>query len=83
MGIGVSIFLLAVGAILKFAVDVNTQGVDLQTVGVILMVVGVIGLLMSLLFWSSIAPYGRRRSVVVDDDVPVRSRRRVYEDELV
>ena len=50
MGIGVSIFLIAVGAILDFAVDVNSNGVDLHAVGVILMVVGAIGLLCSLLF---------------------------------
>lgn len=65
MGIGVSIFLLAVGAILAFAVDVTTQGVNLDTVGVILMIVGGIGLLASLLFWSSFSPYGRRDERVV------------------
>jgi len=65
MGIGVSIFLLAVGAILAFAVDVTTEGVNLDTIGVILMVVGGIGLLFSLLFWSSFSPYGRREERVV------------------
>ena len=59
MGIGISIFLLAVGAILTFAVDVATDGVNLDTVGVVLMVVGAIGLLMSLLFWSSFAHWGQ------------------------
>ena len=67
MGIGVSIFLIAVGAILDFAVDVNTSGVNLHTIGVILMVVGAIGLLCSLLFWSSFSPMGRRDEVVVRD----------------
>jgi uncharacterized membrane protein len=55
MGIGTSIFLIAVGAILKFAVTTSVSGISLQTVGVILMVVGVIGLLISLLWlaiWS-------------------------------
>ena len=65
MGIGVSIFLLAVGAILAFAVEVSADGVNLDTIGVILMVVGGIGLLFSLLFWSSFAPYGRRRDAAV------------------
>lgn len=60
VGIGVSIFLLAAGAILAFAVEVTTEGVNLDAIGVILMVVGGIGLLFSLLFWSSFAPYGRR-----------------------
>ena len=58
MGIGISIFLLAVGAIITFAVNVTTQGVNLHTVGIVLMAVGALGLLMSLLFWSSFAPWG-------------------------
>ena len=57
MGIGISIFLLAVGAIITFAVNVTTQGVNLHAVGVVLMAVGAIGLLLSLLFWSSVAPF--------------------------
>ncbi|MBW3654369.1 MAG: DUF6458 family protein [Actinomycetota bacterium] len=50
MGIGTSIFLIALGAILKFAVTATVSGIELSTVGVILMVVGIIGLLVSLLF---------------------------------
>ena len=50
MGIGTSIFLIAVGAILKYAVTDTFSGIELATIGVILMVVGVIGLLVSLLF---------------------------------
>ncbi|MGH9037784.1 MAG: DUF6458 family protein [Acidimicrobiia bacterium] len=64
MGIGVSIFLLAAGAILAFAVNVSAEGVELDTVGVILMIVGGIGLLFSLLFWSSFSPYRREERVV-------------------
>lgn len=52
MGIGTSILLIAVGAILKFAVTTDISGIELSTVGVILMVVGVIGLLISLFFLS-------------------------------
>jgi len=59
MGIGVSLFLLAVGAILTFAVEVTAEGFNINTVGIILMIVGGIGMLFSLLFWSSFAPYGR------------------------
>lgn len=72
MGIGISVFLLAVGAILTFAVEVSAEGVNLDTVGVILMVVGAIGLLFSMLFWSSFAPYGsgrEERTVVRDREV--------------
>ncbi len=69
MGIGISVFLLAVGAILTFAVDVTTQGINLDTVGVILMVVGALGLLMSMLFWSSFAPFaGGRTDTYVRDE---------------
>jgi len=67
MGIGVSVFLIAVGAILSFAINVTTKGVDLDTVGVILMIVGAIGLLMSMLFWSSFAPFGQRDTIVREE----------------
>lgn len=62
MGIGTSIFLIAVGAILKFAVTAKVSGIKLETVGLILMVVGVLGLLLSLV-WLAVASR-RRRSVV-------------------
>ena len=52
MGIGTSILLIAVGAILKFAVSVDTDGFNINTIGVILMIVGVIGLIVSLLMGS-------------------------------
>jgi hypothetical protein len=71
MGIGVSVFLLAVGAILTFAVDVTTNGINLDTVGIILMIVGALGLLMSMLFWSSFAPFasgGPRTETYVRDE---------------
>jgi hypothetical protein len=58
MGIGVSVFLLAIGAILAFAIDVSTDGINLETVGVILMIAGAIGLLVSLVLMSQLS---RRR----------------------
>jgi predicted membrane channel-forming protein YqfA (hemolysin III family) len=73
MSIGASLFLLVVGAILTFAVNVTTSGFNINTIGIILMVAGVIGLLMSLLFWSSFAPYRRRR--VVPGDTVIEERR--------
>ena len=48
MAIGTSLFLLAAGAILTFAVEVTLAGIDLAVVGVILMVIGGLGLLLSL-----------------------------------
>ncbi len=73
MGIGVSLFLLAIGAILAFAVDVTTEGFNIDTVGVILMIVGIIGALLSMMFWSSWGGWNRRETVVRDRDV-VRDR---------
>ena len=72
MGIGVSVFLIALGAILTFALEVDAEGINLDTVGIILMIVGVLGLLASMLFWSSFAPFRRdtrEREVVRDRDV--------------
>jgi hypothetical protein len=64
MGIGVSIFLIAVGAVLAFAVSAEVSGLDIQVVGWILLVVGAVGILLSLLFWSSWGGWGGRREVV-------------------
>ena len=63
MGFGTSIFLIAVGAILAFAVNVTVSGVDIRTMGTILMVVGIIGLVFSLLFLASFAPFGTHDDV--------------------
>jgi len=49
MGIGASVFLLAVGAILAFAVDIEASGFNINTIGIILMVAGALGLLMTTL----------------------------------
>jgi hypothetical protein len=69
MGIGVSMFLIAVGLILWLAVNVDASGVDINMVGVILVVVGVLGLLLSMIFWSSWGGFGgMRRETVVRDD---------------
>ena len=70
MGFGTSLFLIAVGAILTFAVNVSVQGLDLDAVGVILMVVGLVGLVGSMIFWNSWGGFGgSRRRTVVEDDV--------------
>lgn len=74
MGITGSLVLLAIGAILAFAVDIDTEGIDLNTVGVILMIVGAIGAVMSMMFWSSWGGWGNRRETVVRDRDVVRER---------
>ena len=63
MRIGVSIFLIAVGAIMRFALETSVEGIDLGMTGVILMVVGIVGLLISLAFWSSLSPSRRRANI--------------------
>ncbi len=72
MGLGTSLFLIAVGAILDFAISVDTQGFNIHTIGVILMVVGAIGVVLSLIFWSSWGGFNRDRDTVVVDDRPRR-----------
>jgi beta-lactamase regulating signal transducer with metallopeptidase domain len=75
VGIGTSIFLIAVGAILYFAVNVSVSGLEISTIGLILMIVGVIGLLISL-FYTTLAT--RRRPAEYPADRPVARERDVY-----
>ena len=74
MGISASLVLIAVGAILTWAVTATVSGIGLDTVGVILMVVGAVGLVLSLVFWSSWGGIGAHRetttTVVRDDRLP-------------
>ncbi len=81
MGIGASLILIAVGAVLAFAVHVTTSGFNINTVGIILLVVGAIGALVSLIFWSSWGGVGGRRTVI--DERPSTRRRTVVEDDVV
>jgi hypothetical protein len=74
MGIGVSLVLMAAGAILIWAVNATVSGIELHTIGWILLAVGAIGALLSLIFWSSWGGVGgpadgpRGRRTVVRDD---------------
>ena len=77
MYIGTSIFLIAVGAILRYAVTADVEGINLDTAGLILMIVGVIGLLFSLLWMTIWADRRRDGAVVADRPVvtdPARER---------
>jgi hypothetical protein len=58
MSTGLSLLLLAAGAILAFAVDYRVSGVEIQTIGLILLVVGIVGLVFSMMFLASFAPFG-------------------------
>jgi hypothetical protein len=64
MSIGASIFLIAVGAILTFALEAEVGGIDLDVVGWILMAVGALGVILTLTIWDP-----RRREVVTRRDV--------------
>jgi Flp pilus assembly protein TadB len=77
VGIGGSIFLIAVGAILAFAVHVSVGWVSLNVVGYVLMIAGLIGLLLTLWFWNN------RRRTVATHAVPVERERVVDEQRRV
>jgi hypothetical protein len=98
VGIGTSIFLIALGAILTFAIEVDSaSGFNINNIGVILMIVGFVGIVLSMAFWDSWGGFNRtgaRRVVVLDDEpierrtvvereVPVRRRRIVTEEEAI
>lgn len=71
MTIGSSILLIAVGAILKYAVTAHVSGFDIQTAGLVLLLLGILGLILSLLYtfmWSDAAQRRRR-----DYDAPTRN----------
>ena len=80
MTIGTSLLLIAVGAILKYAVTADVSGINIQTVGVILMLVGILGLILSLLYtfvWSEGARRRRSPNGYYDDrtqHLPPRDR---------
>jgi hypothetical protein len=73
MYLGTSIFVFAIGAILKFAVTATVGGFNIQTAGVILMVAGIVGFLVSL--FLLFATRDRARDVVVEERPVVRDRR--------
>jgi len=73
MGLGVSILLIAAGAILAFAVNTTLTGVDINTIGWILLIVGIVGAVLSMIFWSTWAGPGywaRRRGPGYVDEGP-------------
>jgi hypothetical protein len=71
MGLGVSLLLIAVGAILVWGLQSDVAGISEDAIGVILMVVGAVGLILSMIFWSSWGGVsGRRRSTYVEEGPP-------------
>ena len=79
MRIGAGLLLIAVGAILRFAIStVATHGVAIHTIGDILMIVGVLGVVLWLVVW---APWSRSRRPAYRDDVPAYREEPVYREE--
>ena len=81
MGIGVGLLLIAVGAVLAFAVTAHSSTVDVNTVGWILMAVGLAGVLLDMIWWHSWnawrpGPVYARRATYVEDAPPAYPRRR-------
>jgi hypothetical protein len=70
MTIGTSIVLIAVGAVLKYAVTADVSWIDIQTVGTILLLVGILGLILSLIYTFAWSPAARRRRDLYYDDRP-------------
>lgn len=69
MPLGTSIFLIAVGAILRYAVTASVSGISITTVGLILMIVGAVGLILSIFYMVSAHPAGRvTRERVIERD---------------
>src|SRR5579863_9747038 len=80
MRIGAGLALIAIGAILRFAIStVSTHGVAVHTIGDILMLVGVLGVVLVVAVW---APWGRSRGPGYGADVPVPPERVVYRTEV-
>ena len=75
MGIGGSIFLLALGAILAFAVNADISGIDINVVGYVLMLAGLVGLIVTIWFWNS-----RRRTVVEEARPVIRTDGQVVDE---
>ncbi len=81
MRIGAGLLLIAVGAILRFAVStVSTHGIAIHTIGDILILVGVLGVVLWMVVW---APWTRGRRPAYRDEVPAyREERRVYREDV-
>lgn len=72
MGLGVSLILIAVGAILAWAINVSPSEFNVNTIGYILLIVGIVGAILSMVFWTSWAGpgYFSRRRTTYEEDGP-------------
>ena len=83
--LGVSLILIAIGAILVWGVERDAEGINVDAIGVILMLVGLVGFLLSMIFWSEWSPMYRGRRRYAESDAGYRRgyapRRDVYVEE--
>jgi len=88
MGIVVSMFLIAAGAVMRFAVTMHGHGFNVHTTGVVLIIVGAIGAVLSIAFWASWGGFGHshrvaaQRTTVTSQGPPVQSVQRT-ESEII
>src|SRR5262249_6368891 len=84
-GIGTSLFLIATGAVLAFAINVQSTAIDINTIGAILMVVGIIGLMLSFIVLGSWGAAAHDDHIVYDDDpgTTAHEHRRVQTRDVV
>jgi len=80
MGIVASLFVVAAGAIMRFAVTAKGHGFNVHTTGVILLIVGGIGVVLSVVFWASWGGFGRRSAGMVAS--PIVDRERIIERDV-
>jgi hypothetical protein len=74
MGIAVSMLMVTVGAIMRYAVSAQGNGFSVHTTGVILMIVGIVGAVLSIAFWASWGGFGHRTTVVGTQATVIRER---------
>jgi hypothetical protein len=76
-------FLIATGAIMRFAVTAQAKGFNVHTAGVVLMIVGIVGAVLSIAFWASWGGFGRggqRRTILSGPSTVVSSERTVVRE---
>ncbi len=74
MGIVVSMLMITVGAIMRFAISATNKSFNIHTAGMILMIIGVIGAILSIAFWASWGGFQRHTSAAGTEQTVVRER---------
>lgn len=82
MGLVVSMVMITIGAVMRFAITAEAEGFNVGTVGVILILVGLVGAVMSIVFWASWGGFGglERRATVISTDPAATVQRTVLRE---